>query len=333
MNDKKPRVSIGLPVLNGENYLREAIDSILSQTFQDFEVIISDNASTDKTPEICHEYSKIDKRIKYYRNKRNIGASNNFNQVFKLSSGKYFKWMAHDDVIAPNYLRECVDTLDNDSSIILCHPKIKIIDKNGIILGEYYFGPIFDSTKRNERFGYFITERFERTIFIFGLIRADLLRSTSLFGNYIGADRKLLAEISLLGRCVVTNNFLFFRRSHPDAFSEKRNLSKKEALTWWTTERRDNFPQIKLFFEFFRSIQRIPMKRYERYLCYAQNVKWFFKEGWFYIACDVLENLIGLKYQEKFLRLLARHAPVKFWKFTRARALINKVENSRAHDI
>ena len=313
MNDKNPQVSIGLPVFNGENYLREALDSIISQTFQDFEVIISDNASIDKTSEICLEYSKCDKRIKYYRNKRNIGASNNFNQVFKLSSGKYFKWMAHDDVIAPNYLRECVDTLDNDSSIILCHPKIKIIDENGIILGEYYFGPIFDSTKRHERFGYFITERFERTIFIFGLMRANILSQTSLFGNYIGADRKLLAEISLIGRMFVINKFLFFRRTHPKSFSESPNLSKKEALTWWSTECRVNFPHIKIFLEYLRSIQRIPMKRYERNLCYAQIVKWFLKEGWFHIACDVAENLIGHKRLNQFLSLIGKYMRFHFW--------------------
>jgi glycosyltransferase involved in cell wall biosynthesis len=84
-----PKVSIGLPVYNGEAYIQNAIDSILFQSFTDFELIISDNASTDETEKICREYADKDLRVRYYRVEQNRGAAWNFNRVFKLSSGQY----------------------------------------------------------------------------------------------------------------------------------------------------------------------------------------------------------------------------------------------------
>ena len=91
MNNRS-RVSIGLPVYNGEKYLEQALISILSQTYTDFELIISDNASTDRTQAICREYAAKDPRIRYYCNEENLGAAPNHNRVFELASGEYFKW-------------------------------------------------------------------------------------------------------------------------------------------------------------------------------------------------------------------------------------------------
>ena len=100
-----PRICLGLPVYNGERYLRQAIDSMLAQTFRDFELIISDNASTDRTREICLEYQKRDPRVRYFRNESNIGPAANFNLVFQRAHAEYFKWVAADDVCEPDFLR------------------------------------------------------------------------------------------------------------------------------------------------------------------------------------------------------------------------------------
>ena len=112
MNDKKPKVSIGLPVYNGEDFLAEALDSLLDQTYDDFELIISDNASTDSTADICTSYSAKDSRIRYLRSDVNLGAAVNYNLVFELATGEYFKWAAHDDICAPEFIGACVDILD-----------------------------------------------------------------------------------------------------------------------------------------------------------------------------------------------------------------------------
>ena len=118
MSSSTPKVSLGLPVYNGENFIAQAIESILAQTFTDFELIITDNGSTDRTPKICEAYAARDRRVAYSRNPENLGAAPNFNRAFALSSGRYFKWVAHDDLIAPEFLARCVKVLDNDPSVV-----------------------------------------------------------------------------------------------------------------------------------------------------------------------------------------------------------------------
>lgn len=131
MINNKPYISIGLPVYNGENFLRETLDSILAQTFKDFELIISDNASTDNTAAICRAYASQDRRVCYYRNEHNLGAAPNYNRVFELSNGKYFKWAAHDDLYAPEYLEQCIKILESNSEIVLCYSPVIFIDNQG----------------------------------------------------------------------------------------------------------------------------------------------------------------------------------------------------------
>src|SRR3990172_11630910 len=117
--DPRPKVSVGMPVYNAERYLEEALASILAQSFDDFELVISDNASTDRTAEICRAYADKDERIRYFRMRQNYGVIDNFNSVFRLSGGEYFKWAASDDVCERDYLRKAVDVLDRDPSIVL----------------------------------------------------------------------------------------------------------------------------------------------------------------------------------------------------------------------
>ena len=104
MADRKPLVSIGMPVYNGSDFLPHALESLLSQDYENFELIISDNNSTDSTQKICLDYMAKDKRIRYVRNETNVGAIENFNRVFEMSQAEYFMWHAHDDLREPNYI-------------------------------------------------------------------------------------------------------------------------------------------------------------------------------------------------------------------------------------
>src|SRR5271168_953917 len=132
-----PRVSIGLPVYNGEPFLRDALDSVLSQTYSDFELIISDNASTDRTAEICAEFAAKDSRIRYYRNNENIGVDRNYNRIFGLSRGEFFRWVAADDLSAPTLLERSVELLDARKEVILCYARSRYIDDAGGFLRDY----------------------------------------------------------------------------------------------------------------------------------------------------------------------------------------------------
>ena len=126
-----PKLSIGIPVFNGQEFLPELLDSLLGQTFKDFEILICDNTSSDRTPQICREYERHDSRIHYIRNARNLGAIANFNRVFELSTAPLFKWAAHDDLCAATFLARCVDALDADPSAALAYSRVAVIDENG----------------------------------------------------------------------------------------------------------------------------------------------------------------------------------------------------------
>src|SRR5215467_16020251 len=132
-----PLLSIGLFVYNGERYLEQTVESILNQTFTDFELIISDNASTDRTYEISQAYARRDPRIRYYRSEKNMGAGWNVRRVYELGTGKYFKQAAADDLLEPDFLRLCVEALENDPSRVLAYPKTKVVDENGKFIENY----------------------------------------------------------------------------------------------------------------------------------------------------------------------------------------------------
>lgn len=238
MQEIAPLVSIGIPVYNGAKYIAETLDSILAQTLTDFEVIVSDNASTDNTREIVEAYIAKDSRIRYYRNESNIGAAPNYNRTFELSRGKYFHWNAHDDLIAPTYLEKCVAILEADPGIVLAHTRTEVIGPEGQVFefpvnpdgsakysvtdsqGRLFMGELdvydrkLDSNNRKERF--FNAMDLRGCYETFGLIRADALRRTHLQENYYGTDTVMLTELALLGRFYVLREKLFMNRRHPD---------------------------------------------------------------------------------------------------------------------
>ncbi|MEO1543162.1 MAG: glycosyltransferase family 2 protein, partial [Pseudomonadota bacterium] len=147
-----PKVTIGVPVYNGEAYLAEALDSILGQTFGDFEVIISDNASCDRTEDICRDYASRDPRITYIRQEKNAGAAPNFNLLVSLAKGKYFKWAASDDLIAPEFLASCLEALESNSNASIAMTQTRIVDEAGRELDCQSVSSAFTSPEFNERF-------------------------------------------------------------------------------------------------------------------------------------------------------------------------------------
>lgn len=271
-----PRLSIGMPVYNGERYIREALDSILSQTFDDFELIISDNASADSTAEICKEYALKDRRIRFYQNSINLGAVANFNLVFELSTGEYFKWAAHDDLLHPEFLRQCIKKLDQDSSIILCHSKVFKIDQNGNKIGSHEIAMASDAQKPHERFHELVNVNHSCTA-IFGVIRRELLANTNLIGKFVGSDRILLAELGLYGRIIELPEYLFYQRDHAQASSR---INYYRRMSWFDPKKSGylSLPNFRKAVEYFRSATRVPLKWRERVSCYRSIVRWIIHE-------------------------------------------------------
>ncbi|MGI8733566.1 MAG: glycosyltransferase family 2 protein [Pyrinomonadaceae bacterium] len=196
-----------MPVYNGEPCIRKALDSILGQDYKDFELIISDNASTDETSKICREYAARDTRIEYYRTEENMGAVWNFNRVFGLSRGEYFMWAAADDWHAPNYLRLCLACLELDPASVLCFAKTYMI-KPGFPPSSVFENLKVDQATPRERFQAFMQCNTPWAAVVYGVIRASALRRTTLLENYYGSDTGLLLQLSLIGpfrRCDETS--------------------------------------------------------------------------------------------------------------------------------
>lgn len=257
-----PRVSVAVPVYNGERYLGEALESLLAQTFGDFELIICDNASTDGTGEIARSYAAKDRRVRYVRNERNLGLGGNVRRAFELSSGAYFRWHAADDLSGPETLERCVTVLDRQPGVVLAYPKTKFIDENGRVTSEYEDGVHLQATRPSERFRQ-VLERLRYVNAQFGLLRADVLRRTRLLGSYLAADVVFLAELSLYGTFWEIPEFLFYRRFHPAASS---SMDRVQRSAFWdpTKQRAIQMREWRHLLELARAVARAPLDTVEK---------------------------------------------------------------------
>lgn len=220
-----------MPVFNGENYIRFAIESALAQSFTDFEMLIVDNDSTDATPAICDEYLRKDSRIKYSKNPTNIGVNSNFNRCFHMSASEYFCWLAHDDELHPEYLEKCVSVLDKHPDVVLVHTLVDIFDDQGRSIATY--DPALVGSESDH-----VEERFRALTHIrhtctaaFGLYRREVLGKTKLFtSNHHAVDRAMLAELSLLGKIKQIDEVLFRNREHMNRYVRKIRPSERSEF-------------------------------------------------------------------------------------------------------
>ena len=271
--DGAPSVTIGLPVYNGENYLRQALESLLAQTYADWELIVSDNGSTDGTEAICREFAARDGRVRYLREAVNRGATWNFNRVFLLARAPLFRWAAHDDVCSPYLLERCVAALKERPSAVLAYPRTRVIGPKGETLWDYGTRLRTDSADPAVRFHDCIC--IDHACFpIFGVMRADLLRRTRLLGAYAGADRNLLAELCLHGPFVEVPEILFLRRDHPGT-STRQFPSAKERMAWFQVGARAPLsPTFTRARGYWESLNRAPLGPLDRLACLGVLGKW-----------------------------------------------------------
>jgi glycosyltransferase involved in cell wall biosynthesis len=301
-----PRVSIGLPVFDGERYLAKTIDSILGQSFTDLELIISDNASTDRTGEICEEYARRDGRVRYFRNARNLGAGPNYDGCFHRARGTYFKWAAHDDSLAPDYLAKAVAALDAAPDAVLCTVGIQEIGPDDQKLRTYANSfPGVTSADPAERFAAVIHARHQCEDF-FGLYRRAALVGSGLHDNYSGSDRVLLAEMALRGPWVSVPDPLFLHREHEGRYTRAILLQDRRLAALWqdttvaqesaaATERRGAKPpstqfHLVVYRKYLHLVRKNVHSLGARAACYRELARWWLTDGH---LPDVLRDLLG----------------------------------------
>jgi glycosyltransferase involved in cell wall biosynthesis len=198
MENTTPVISIGLPVYNEEKFIASTIESILAQTYVHFELIISDNSSTDKTSFICQDYVTQDPRVKHFQQETNVGAVANAQYVVNIANGHYFVWVSGHDIWHPEFLEKSLNVMEKDEEVVLCHPQGVWIDVDNNEIGN--IGRPIETRGLNR------LERFQIALWgmgygstIYGLIRTKALKECSLGLKVIGPDNIFLCELSLLG--------------------------------------------------------------------------------------------------------------------------------------
>jgi glycosyltransferase involved in cell wall biosynthesis len=268
-----PRLSIGLPVYNGEGLLPESIDALLGQSFTDFELIISDNASTDRTAEICRRYAEQDSRVRYIRQRANIGMVPNHNFLVGVARGEFFKWASYDDLYARDFLQRCVEALDAHPGAVLAHAWCVLLDAAGESV-QFFKNPDGSASSR-------APDRFRSMLFdgkgdwTYAVFRTSVLRQTPLHGSYHGGDRTLITEFALHGALYQVKDWMFFRRDHPD-----RHLSTREWSAVFDPRRASRLrnPAIRLYTEYLwayvSAVYRSPLTHAEKRECYSHFLRW-----------------------------------------------------------
>jgi glycosyltransferase involved in cell wall biosynthesis len=270
-----PRLSIGLPVYNGEKYVAESLEALLGQSFTDFELIISDNASTDSTADICRRYEKQDSRVRYFRQPRNVGMAPNVNFIVGQARGELYKEASHDDLYADNLLERCIEALDEYPQVVLAHSWTAKVDSSGNLTQAYEY-PLTTATPR-------APERFRSMLFDsggdddYGVMRMDVRRRIALMGSHHHSDRTMTAEIVLHGEFYQVPDWLYFRREHSGqngrATMRRRcaNMDPRRANSW-------QHPAVRLYGEYVwayvSAIQRAPLSAPDRRECYRHLAAW-----------------------------------------------------------
>ncbi len=294
----QPLISIGLPVFNGQNYLSQAIESVLNQSYFNFELVISNNGSTDNTSSICETYARKDERIRYHEFDRNYGASINYNKTFELAKGKYFKWLAHDDLLTEQNLTKSVEVLESDGKVVLCGSAKTNLDANGKIIDTFnYEGLHLTQINTLLRFRtllrHFAHSFTDADLILTGLMRTDILKQTILIANYTSADFTLLADLILKGKFIVLGEALYQRRIHHGISTsvhnknpnEAKKISPKEKIVhkshaeiakWYDPEGKvRHLPHITWLRELIRSVKKNNFKTFERLKLYMMSYMWF----------------------------------------------------------
>jgi glycosyltransferase involved in cell wall biosynthesis len=272
-----PRLSIGLPVYNGASYLAESLEALLGQTYEDFELIISDNASTDGTAEICRRYAKQDSRIRYIRQRHNIGCAPNHNCLVDEARGELFKWASDDDLYARDMIRLCIEALDEYPHVVLAHPWTAFIDSSGTVTEAVDY-PLATASLH-------APERFRSMLFgnggddDGGVVRTSVLRRTAPYGSYHRADRTLVTGIALQGPFYQVPDWLYFRRDHPERLT-RSSPGVRSLCAKLDPRRADRLrhPVVRLYGEyiwgFAAAVRSAPLSPADRRECYGYLAEW-----------------------------------------------------------
>ena len=240
MSQSRPRVSVGLPVYNGDNYIEQAIESVLAQSYDDLELVVSSNASVDGTDEILARLARQDPRIRYFRQPVNVGAADNYNFVFRRSRGEYFKWLAHDDLLEPTFVERLLSALEAAPDAALAFSRLMYADEQGQptrapggFTGDYALASSPVERYRGYLADFYRNHARSAPFFLFGLIRRSALEKTRLHQKFLNTDHCLVGEVMLQGPFVKVDEVLWYFRRHREQYSYGYLNDPLKVQTFW----------------------------------------------------------------------------------------------------
>jgi glycosyltransferase involved in cell wall biosynthesis len=222
-----PAVSVGMPVYNSAEWIEEAVRSILDQSFDDLELIISDNASTDDTFAICERLARTDRRIRLLRNARNLGANRNYLAVLHAARGAYFKWASSNDVCAPTFIEKCVAALKRDRDAVLACPRTWLMEEGTATAQPYDRDIEITSPDPAARFMAVLKTMALNNLFN-GVVCRSALGEVATLGSHMCADVALMAELALKGKFLLVDERLFYRRMTARAATKFKSAREVE---------------------------------------------------------------------------------------------------------
>ena len=263
MSERK--VIVGLPVYNGQKYLSAAVESHLSQSFGDFALVISDNGSTDATPEICAAYASKDKRIKYLRSAENRGILWNHRRVMDAieSPSQYFRWAGADDILEPGLLQAMVEVLNTRPEVEAVVPDTKNIDDQGEIIGSMARTLDLQSPSVIQRAHDILTANYQHVI-AYGLMRASTLRLMRTRPDYPGWDAVFALELALRGQMVQPAGPALLRRFHPGSISRVKTVKEMRKWVEPSSKTGMDFPHWTWAYERAQVLMAVPMSTPDR---------------------------------------------------------------------
>ena len=232
LKSNKPLVSIGIPVYNGERYIRRSLDSLLAQDYANVELIVSDNASTDDTPNICRGYAKKDKRVTVYSRSCTVSASENFKTVLEIARGSYFMWAADDDYWLPTFVTELVEELENHPEVGIAMCAVNRIREDSSLFDTVHFLGNDNPNKKNYyQMARGLCSSKKYNLYIYGLFRTQLLkRAIAFFLEVPGSDRLFICHMSLATKFRYVNKVLHIRMVHNKSMGMHPPLVEAQTL-------------------------------------------------------------------------------------------------------
>ena len=308
-----PKITVGLPVYNGEKYLPAAIKSILDQDFRDMELIISDNASEDRTANICEHFANTDSRVKYYRYPKNRGSGRNFTRLVEASTGEYCMWVGSDDLRERTMITECLAVLEKDPSVVLCYPGSRSIDGNGKPLGNVNDYVKVDQETPKERF-LSILWTLDLCNVLYGVIRADALRQIVWADDRSqGPDHVILSGLALLGKFIQIPSVLLVRRFHPDARNfanlDEYNRFRMAIFNPGNKDEGITMPFSEFAFETLKVIKHADLSEEDKGQLIAETLRCF-RIRWGQQVIYEIKRAVELIHRGEFRRTWDEYSPI-----------------------